>query len=71
LLCTLCIYPTMSDVKMKDNDPKTRQLPNVEENIGQWEKNLTYWFRDGSIVLRVRSSCYHLGQKKKTEQDLG
>ncbi|KAJ7030912.1 hypothetical protein C8F04DRAFT_1365215 [Mycena alexandri] len=29
-------------------------------NIGQWNKNLTYWMADGSIVLRVKEYLYKI-----------
>jgi hypothetical protein len=54
----------MSDIEMNE-DTK----PKVEENVGQWQKNLTYWFADGSIVLRVCLGTVFV--LKKTEIFLG
>ncbi|KAJ7732947.1 hypothetical protein DFH07DRAFT_780787 [Mycena maculata] len=45
----------------------------VEENKGQWNKNLAYWFADGSIVLRVENILYkiHISMLTKLSPDMG
>ncbi|KAK6987971.1 hypothetical protein R3P38DRAFT_3229852 [Favolaschia claudopus] len=30
------------------------------KNVGQWQKNLTYWHADGSIVIRIQGVLYKI-----------
>jgi hypothetical protein len=56
----------MSNPNTNDNpetDANNMVSSEPVENKGQWQKNLTYWYADGSIVIRV---CGHSWRKKKS-----
>ncbi|KAJ7436840.1 hypothetical protein FB451DRAFT_1570898 [Mycena latifolia] len=59
----------MSDIEISNQG----QTKPVEENIGQWSKNFSYWFSDGSIVLRVEDILYkiHVSMLVKLSPDMG
>ncbi|KAJ7158388.1 hypothetical protein C8R43DRAFT_1124984 [Mycena crocata] len=60
----------MSETHQVDDNDLVHSKP--VENKGQWEKNLSYWYADGSIVLRVKNILYkiHISQLTKASPNM-
>ncbi|KAJ6477788.1 hypothetical protein C8R45DRAFT_1102070 [Mycena sanguinolenta] len=43
-----------------ETDPNNLVSSSPVENKGQWQKNLSYWFADGSIVIRIEGVLHKI-----------